>query len=203
MGSGWKDFSGHPASEDAWAPWAPPDSPLTSTSSPTESAPTPDSRLQTLAGADLFRRDAHRAHRSPFVFHDRSTSRSKTLLAGSTSVPRSSWISSYQSASTFSTPGRSWISGLALEPETHFHICCDLNLRACTFASMFLSVLKISLLTLHNVMWWLRKLYGRSSKLVFIKNLIVKDCDCVWVMQWFPVSPFSTLFLIKAFEGDC
>lgn len=44
------------------------------------------------------------------VFHDRSTFRSKTLLADSTSVPPSSWISSFQSDSTFSTLGRCWIS---------------------------------------------------------------------------------------------
>lgn len=36
---------------------------------------------------------------------------------------------------------------LALKSKTHFHICYDLNLHICTSASVFLSVLKISLLT--------------------------------------------------------
>lgn len=103
----------------------------------------------------------------PSVFHDRSTFRSKTLLADSTSVPPSSWISSFQSASTFSTLGRCWISLWHRESKTLFHICFDLNLRICTFVGMFLSVLKISLLTLHNLMWRLRKQDGRRFKLVF------------------------------------
>lgn len=52
--------------------------------------------------------------------------------------------------------------------QRHFHICSDLNLHVCTSANMFLSVFKISLLTLHNVLWW---------------SLRKQDCRCFMFKQ--------------------
>lgn len=130
-------------------------------SPPTESPPTPAD-----AGWSRFISPWCLALTS--VFHDRLTFTSKTLLAASTSVPPSSWISSFQSDSTFSTQGRCWIPPPPTPKQRHFHICSDLNLHVCTSANMFLSVFKISLLTLHNVLWW---------------SLRKQDCRCFMFKQ--------------------